>query len=242
MSSNTKLKQKIREKIWRIMEERNIATFPRPVFGRIPNFVGAEKAAEKLRKTEEWRRSHVIFANPDSPQRPVRYLALFDGKKLYMASPRIKKGFILLDPEKIKRQNYRYATTIKGAFKYGKIISIDDMDYIEMKVTGCVAVDKKGGRLGKGHGYSDLEWGILSELGIVDRNTVTATTVHDIQIVDEIPMQDHDFPLDIIATPTQTIYTNTPYKKPLGIYWERIRERINEIPLLEYICKRKKIC
>ena len=111
-----------------------------------------------------------------------------------------------------------------------------------MKVTGCVAVDKKGGRLGKGHGYSDLEWGILSELGIVDRNTVTATTVHDIQIVDEIPMHDHDFPLDIIATPTQTIHTNTPYKKPLGIYWERVRERINEIPLLEYICKRKKIC
>ncbi len=235
-------KRSIREKIWRLLEEKNIARFPRPVFGRIPNFIGAEKAAENLRKTPEWRKSKVIFANPDSPQKQVRFFALLDSKKLVMASPRIKEGFILLDPNFVPRREYSYAVTIRGAFKYGRLIEPERIEYIDMKVTGCVAVDLKGGRLGKGHGYSDLEWGILSEFGLVDDKTVTATTVHDIQVVDEIPMTDHDFPIDIIATPTRIIYTKTRYRKPKGIFWEEAINRLDEIPLLRKLCIQKGIC
>jgi 5-formyltetrahydrofolate cyclo-ligase len=43
-----KEKQKLREKIWRILEEKKIARFPLPCFGRIPNFEGAEKSAKLL--------------------------------------------------------------------------------------------------------------------------------------------------------------------------------------------------
>jgi len=236
------IKRSIRERIWRLMEEKDIARFPRPVFGRIPNFVGAERAAENLRKTAEWKKSETIFVNPDSPQKQVRFFALVDSKKLIMASPRIKKGFILLDPNHIKPAVYHHAVTIRGAFRYGKIVEPQQIDYIDMKVAGCVAVDPKGGRLGKGHGYSDLEWGILSEFGLVDDKTVTATTVHDMQIVEEIPMTSHDFPIDIIATPTKVIYTNTPYKKPKGIFWEEAMERVDEIPLLYQLCVRKGLC
>jgi len=38
-------KDQIRKQIWYLMEERNIARFPRPLHGRIPNFIGAEQAA-----------------------------------------------------------------------------------------------------------------------------------------------------------------------------------------------------
>ena len=85
-------KQRLREKIWREMQERGIAKFPLPCWGRIPNFQGAEKAAENLRKLEEWRNAKVIFVSPDSPQRKVRENALKDGKILVMASPRLKEG------------------------------------------------------------------------------------------------------------------------------------------------------
>jgi 5-formyltetrahydrofolate cyclo-ligase family. len=60
-------KQRLREKIWRKMEKAGVASFPLPCWGRIPNFVGAEKAAEKLRQLEEWRGAKVVFVNPDSP-------------------------------------------------------------------------------------------------------------------------------------------------------------------------------
>ncbi|KXA89925.1 hypothetical protein AKJ62_02060 [candidate division MSBL1 archaeon SCGC-AAA259D14] len=42
-------KSEIRHKIWTIMEKKGVARFPRPIKGRIPNFEGAEKAAENLK-------------------------------------------------------------------------------------------------------------------------------------------------------------------------------------------------
>ncbi len=92
-------KSEIREKIWKLLEERGVARFPKPIKGRIPNFVGAKIAAAKLRKLEEYKQAEVIFCNPDSPQRPVREFALKDRKILIMATPRLKKGFLLLDPK-----------------------------------------------------------------------------------------------------------------------------------------------
>jgi 5-formyltetrahydrofolate cyclo-ligase len=39
----------IRKPVWDKMEKENIAAFPRPVHHRIPNFVGADKAADQVR-------------------------------------------------------------------------------------------------------------------------------------------------------------------------------------------------
>ncbi|MFH8132515.1 MAG: 5-formyltetrahydrofolate cyclo-ligase, partial [Candidatus Aenigmatarchaeota archaeon] len=54
-------KAKLREKIWRIMEEKNIARFPLPVRDKIPNFEGSEKAAEKVRELEVYKMAKIIF-------------------------------------------------------------------------------------------------------------------------------------------------------------------------------------
>ncbi len=58
------------------MEEANIALFLRPVHNRIPNFIGAEEAAEILVSIECFQNSRVIKVNPDSPQRSVRRILL----------------------------------------------------------------------------------------------------------------------------------------------------------------------
>ncbi len=74
-------KHRIRLAVWNLMERTNVASFPRPVYGRIPNFIGAARAAELLASLEEFRRARVVKVNPDSPQRPVRELALRQGKR-----------------------------------------------------------------------------------------------------------------------------------------------------------------
>jgi len=197
-------KQQLREKIWRKMESSKIAVFPLPCRGRIPNFVGAERAAENLRKIREWKKSKVVFANPDSPQRKVRENVLRDGKILVMASPRLKKGFILIEPEKVKgRENF--ASTIKGAMKLGVVTQ--SFPKPDLVVEGSVAVDRYGHRLGKGHGYGDMEIKLLKErFGEIP----IATTVHDLQIVENVPTEEKDEKITIIITPTRIIRILNP--------------------------------
>jgi 5-formyltetrahydrofolate cyclo-ligase len=71
------------------------------VVGKIPNFLGAEAAAEQLAALPAWAEAHVLKANPDKAQRAVRARALTEGKVLYMAVPRLAEElpFYLLDPE-----------------------------------------------------------------------------------------------------------------------------------------------
>ena len=191
-------------RVWRLIEERGIASFPRPVFHRIPNFVGAEKAAQNLKELPEYKTAKVVFCNPDSPQRPVRETALMDGKILVMATPKLRKGFLLLDPSVIPRNRVFEASTIRGAFKHGRFVDPSEVK-VDLFVAGSVAVSLDGGRLGKGTGYSDKEYAILKNSGSLTPGITVVTTVHDAQIVEKIPREEWDVPVDVIITPTRVI-------------------------------------
>lgn len=197
-------KDEIRMRIWRLMEEREIACFPRPVFQRIPNFIGAEKAALNLRKLPEYKTAKVVFCNPDSPQRHVREIALKDKKILIMATPRLRSGFLLLDPRVIPRDRIFEASSIRGAFKHGRLIAPSEVR-VDLFVAGSVAVSQDGERLGKGTGYSDKEYALLKNAGSLTSETPVVTTVHDVQIVEKISRDEWDVAVDVIVTPTKII-------------------------------------
>jgi len=188
------------------MEGKGVATFPKPILHRIPNFVGAEKAAQNLRSLSEYKGAKVVFCNPDSPQRPVREMALRDGKTLVMATPKLRQGFLLLDPKGISPNQISEASTIRGAFKLGRPIEPGKVK-VDLFVAGSVAVSSDGGRLGKGTGYSDQEYSILKNAGSLTVQIPVVTTVHDLQVVERIPREEWDIPVDIIVTPTRIIRT-----------------------------------
>lgn len=194
-------KQKIRERIWNLLEREGVARFPFPIKGRIPNFEGGEKAAELLREIKEWKEASVIFCSPDKAQQKVREFALKDGKILIMASPKLKKGYLVLYPE-IVRGKEKEASTIKGAFRYGK--PIRELMKPDLIVVGSVAVDTLGYRLGKGGGYGDRE--IRTFLEKFGKITLV-TTVHELQIVEKVPREEHDTKVDYIITPKRIIKT-----------------------------------
>jgi len=230
-------KQELRERIWDALEESGDARFPFPPHGRIPNFARADRAADRLAGTEVWADAAVIKSNPDSPQRPVRRRALAAGKVVYVAVPRLREEecFLRLDPGEI--EDVDHATTIGGAAELGVQRGPGEMEPIDLIVSGSVAVDERGARVGKGEGYSDLEFAILREFGLVDDATTTATTVHEIQVVDEaIPTTTEDVPMDLIATPERSVRTGAREEKPGGVAWDRLGEaRLREIPVLEGI-------
>lgn len=223
-------KQRLRERVWRELEARGVVAFPRPARGRIPNFIGSDLAAERLRSLPAYVSAKTIMANPDAAQLAVRELALQDGKRLLMASPRLRAGFVLLDPKTIR--DPKRAATIRGAFEHGRKVDVRQVK-VDLIVEGSVAVDLKGGRVGKGGGFGDLEVAILREVGAATDDTPIVTTVHELQIVESVPMTEHDTPVDVIVTPERMIKVESRYPKPRGIIWELLPSNaFKQVPIL----------
>lgn len=231
-------KRALREATWDRMTAAGVGRFPAPT-GRIPNFVGAEHAAETLRSLDLWAGAQTVKANPDSPQWPVRQRALEDGKVVYMAVPRLaeEQPFFLLDPGELA-ESPRKASSIKGAARNARTVDVDELDPVDLVVTGCVAVDEAGARLGKGGGFSDLEYALAWEAGLIGPETVVVTTVHETQVVPvgDIPVTDHDFLLDVIVTPERVVdcrANREGERPPPAIRWDELTdEKVAAIPLL----------
>lgn len=227
-------KQELRETVWRLLEVHRAARFP-GAKGRIPNFVGAERSALALGSLAVWKRARIVKINPDAPQIPVRRMALREGKIVYVAVPQLRAEacFIELDPARLGK-NLGKAATIKGADRYGRHVRVEEMQLLDLVVCGSVAVNGKGSRVGKGGGFSDLEFGLLREAGKVTGRTPIVTTVHPLQIVPyETEMLPHDIPVDWIVTPEGPLRCGAAHPKPRGIYWEFLKEeKIAAIPVL----------
>lgn len=226
----------LRREIWNALRDAGAARFP-GARGRIPNFTGAEKAAERLARLPEWKAARALKCNPDSPQRPVRRAALDAGKTVYMAVPKLAsdKPFIELDPSVISPKQRWHASSIRGSAELGRPVALDEMAPIDLIVTGCVGVSRRGGRLGKGGGYSDLEYALLRETGLVGEDTPIATTVHSVQVVrpTRLPMEDHDISLDIVVTEQRVIRCTERPPRPQGVLWDVLDDaKRDAIPVL----------
>ncbi len=212
--------------MWALLRDRRVARFPFPIEDRIPNFVGAERAAARAAELPEWRRARRLKCNPDAPQRPLRLRALRDGKTVFMAVPRLRAArcFVRLDPARL-RGRLAEAATIGGASRLGEPVLPRELGRIDLVVAGSVAVNRRGARVGKGGGYSDLEWALARQLGAVDERTPLLTTVHELQVIDtDIPMTPHDVPVDLVVTPDRTIRTRHKRRKPTGIRWDELSD------------------
>ncbi|XXG65146.1 hypothetical protein AAC387_Pa05g2924 [Persea americana] len=237
-------KWRIRKKVWDLMESENIAQNPRPVHHRIPNFVGAASAANMLGGLEAFRAAECVKVNPDSPQKQVRFLTLSGGKKLLTPQPRLRTGFFsVLESRMLHPGAINEACTSAGVAKYGKPIGLDEKLKVDLIVIGSVAVNPKtGARLGKGEGFAELEYGMLRYMGAIDDKTLIVTSVHDRQLVDDIPVEKlliHDVPVDVVCTPTQVIFTDTSIPKPQGIYWDKLSpEKLGQIRILRELKRR----
>ena len=226
-------KDDIRRRVWGLLESKGVARFPRPVYGRIPNFIGAEMAAKRIAERKEFKNARVIKVNPDSPQMPIRRLILELGKTLIMPTPKLRSGFLLLDPKRIQRRNLAEASSIRGAFKHGRLCPLRDLPSIDLVIVGSVAVSRDGIRIGKGGGYSEIEYGILRELNLVDEETPVFTSIHDLQLIDEAPREEHDLTVDLISTPRRIIRIKRKYPQPKGIFWSELSDRhMHEMPIL----------
>ena len=202
-------KSTIRQKVWEFMERNDIANFPRPVYNRIPNFKGASAAGDKVSTLPEFRDAKTVKVNPDKPQEEVRFRVLDAGKTLIVPTPRLTQGlFNRLEAEPdCTKESLRKMSSRYGIDSLSKPIPMASRLKVDLVVVGSVAVDRLGRRIGKGEGFADLEYAMAaSHHSAVTQETVVISTVHDVQVFDELPQSlfsAHDLPVDIIVTPTE---------------------------------------
>jgi 5-formyltetrahydrofolate cyclo-ligase len=166
------------------------------------------------------------------------------GKVVYLAVPRLRtpEAFIELDPRLLDNAKLWQASSIRGGFELGRPVPLEDMSHIDLIVAGSVAVSRDGARLGKGGGYSDLEYALCREAGLLDEEVPIVTTGHALQVVAEreIAMTRHDISLDWIATPQGIMTTDGRYPRPTGVLWDELAEKLDEIPVLQDLAARRR--
>lgn len=236
----TDAKQAIRERIWTLLEQSGAA--PPGAHGRIPDFHGADTAAARLTRLFQWQTARVIKANPDRAQLPVRQRALHDGKLVYMAVPKLAdlQPFYRLEPQELHQAglNLDEVAAHQTAAHTVPKAHLHELQPVDLIVCGSVAVNRNGIRIGKGAGYADIEVALLAETGLLTTHTTTIiTTVHDLQLLDQpLPHDPHDFTVDYIITPNQTIHCPNPHR-PTGIDWQHLHPgQLDAIPILRSMC------
>jgi 5-formyltetrahydrofolate cyclo-ligase len=119
---------------------------------------------------------------------------------------------------------------------------LEELAPVGLVVVGCVAVGEDGARLGKGGGFADLEYALAAAAGLIGPDTVTVTTVHQIQVqpAGTIPLTSHDIPVDFVVTPERVIDARARARPGgrarmgAGIEWADLtEEKIAAIPLLQ---------
>ena len=88
--------------------------------------------------------------------------------------------------------------------------------------------------MGKGGGYSDLEYAVALELGLITKDAPIFTTVHAVQLLpEELPITSHDISLDYIGMPGELIVCEGGFRRPAGVIWEDLGDKLDEIPILQ---------
>jgi len=202
----------------------------------VPDFAGSERCAASVRSLDEYRRARTLVVTPDNSLERLREQALEDGKRLVVFTYGMLRGARLLDPAELPPGGAVLAATLDGMERAGRGLDFAQLltsGPIDLVVTGAAAVSREGVHFGKGHGYFDLEWGLLSEVGLVDATTPVVAVVHDCQVVpDRVPHAELDAICDVIVTPSEQIRCE-PLPKPSGLVWDRVpRQFLSTRPYL----------
>ena len=190
-----------------------------------PDFPGSEIFPEKLKELPFYEGSNPVYITPDNCFDHVKTQYIHEQRPL-LAPIHIALGFHWFPAGSIAPEDEKLAGTIDGGLRLGQLVDLEFVRTLprpDYCVTGAGVVSREGVRWGKGHGYGDISWAILSEIGLVDDSTPIVVCTHDFAVVDEdIPASPTDISPDWIITPTQTIELARKTPKPTRIDWDRL--------------------
>lgn len=230
----------IREGIWTKLHDvaRPDTRFHLNFAEVIPDFDGSDIATGRVVAEPVYRASQFAFITPDNCLCDLRQRMIEAGKPFVMSTYGIYRGFLLMEPNRVPDGAAQYAAWLDGMEHFGRPITLEEIakrGRFDLMVTGASAVSTNGVRFGKGHGFFDLEWGMFTDLGLVDESTPVMALVHDVQLVeDQLQPSATDILVDMIATPETMHTVERRAKRPSGVKWELLEQKqIDETPPLQ---------
>ncbi|MBA67925.1 MAG: 5-formyltetrahydrofolate cyclo-ligase [Rhizobiales bacterium] len=238
----------IRQRIWESLKAvaRPDTRFHLRFSEFIPDFEGVEEATDRLMQLEAFRNARLVFVTPDNSMTELRRRLILADRPFVMSTYNMQRGFLYVAPGAVPKEAAGFAAWLDGMEHFGKPVNLaelTDIGRFDFLVTGASAVTSDGIRFGKGHTYFDLEWGMFTDLGLVEETTPVAAIVHDVQVVDEqMSVGDTDIAADFIATPTRLARVARATRRPRGIDWGLFTpEEIAETPPLRELARMRGI-
>lgn len=234
-------KRSLRVQTWRKIQEKSAGIVANGIFNRIPDFVDNDKAAALLAETPEFKKANKIKVNIDRALDSVKLQVLAASKELYLPGTRESNALYLKVecPADATEEERKAIIHVQDIQKSRTQILLEDKVKFDLVVIGSCLVSRDGYRIGRGNGFADLDIGLLIEIGSITPETIIATFVHDLQVVDNLPtnlFQKYDTPVDLIVTPTEVIRVAKPLPRPTGLFWEILSERrLKIIPVLQVL-------
>lgn len=238
----------IRQRIWESLKAvaRPDTRFHLRFSEFIPDFEGVEDATDRLMQLDTFRDSRLVFVTPDNSMTELRRRLILDDRPFVMSTYNMQRGFLYVAPGTVPKEAAGFAAWLDGMEHFGRPVNLAELTEIgrfDFLVTGASAVTADGIRFGKGHTYFDLEWGMFTDLGLVEEATPVAAVVHDVQVVDEqMSFGDTDIAADFIATPTGLASVERTTRRPRGINWDLFSpQEIADTPPLRELARMRGI-
>ncbi|CAE7536358.1 COG0212 [Symbiodinium necroappetens] len=228
-------KAALRQQVWDRLESQDAVLFPRPCHGRIPNCVGSALACQHLLGLPELQNASVVKVHPSIGAAALRTALVVAGKTV-LVPPYPGADFLYLELHRdhFPSRSLEWAGDKREYLKWAKPVKLLDIPLVDVVVVASCVVASNGVRLGKGKGYGEVEWGILTALGAADPDTTPVFSIcHDLQVVEPAQlnadmMESHDLPVDAFATPSGLVHCNRIASKPSGIRWDLVGPQLEE--------------
>ncbi len=239
-------KEKIRREVWVSLQKvaRPDSRFHWDFTAFIPDYTGSEVCAQRIRAMPAYQRAAVVLVTPDNNLEVLRASCLADGKLLVVPTYALGRGFLCLERGDVPPGGEELAATLDGLDRFGHPYSLEKVSTEQcpnILVTGASVLNRQGVRLSVGPSYFDLEWLILSGLGIVPLDVPIIAAVHDCQVVNWpcAPLP-YSVVMDCIVTPTQVIETDSHSTRPGEDAWSTLPWHvISDIPFVHQLWEQK---
>lgn len=229
-------KMALRYRVWDALEAADAVLFPRPCHHRIPNCRGLPQACGRLLQLPEFRDAAVVKVHPSIGASALRSALVMLGKTVLVPPyPGSEILYLRLHSSLVPDSCSMVCSGDKREYlRWAQPLQLHEIPAVDVVVVAACVVAPSGVRLGKGKGYGEVEWGILTDIGAVSADTTPVFSLcHDLQVVgpDELPpahMSEHDLPLDAYATPTAVVRCSPRIRKPSGVCWELVGPELEQ--------------